>query len=75
LDCGGLAVGALNLVKVHDPDGLLGFVLNFLVAMRHKLGDDHAAARQELFYCQILFHISPIGLLRDRRRHDLRRWG
>jgi hypothetical protein len=66
LDRGGLAVGALNFVKVHHPDRLLGFVLNILVAMSHKLGNDHATARQELFDCDVLFHNFPFGLLRDR---------
>jgi hypothetical protein len=33
-----LPIGTLNFVKVHDADDLFGFVLDFLVAMRHKLG-------------------------------------
>jgi hypothetical protein len=56
----------LNFVKVHDADDLFGFVLNFLVAMSHKLGEDHAAACQELIHCFCLFHVFPFGLLRDR---------
>jgi hypothetical protein len=66
LDRGRLPVGKLNFVKVHDADDLFGFVLHFLVAMRYKLGDDHAAARQELINRFSLFHVFPFGLLRDR---------
>jgi hypothetical protein len=29
--------------------------------MGHKLGDDHAAARQELFDCNVLFHVFPLA--------------
>ena len=58
------AVGTLNFVKVHDAGGLPGFVLNFLVVMRHKFGDHHAAARQELFDCQVLLHVFPVGFMR-----------
>ena len=56
LDRGGLPVGALNFVKVHDADDMLGLVLNFLVAMRYKTGDDHATAPQEVFNCIFLCH-------------------
>jgi hypothetical protein len=38
--------------------------LNFLVVMRHKFGDHHAAARQELFDCQVLLHVFPVGFMR-----------
>jgi hypothetical protein len=57
LDRGCLPIGTLNFVEVHNADDLFCFVLNFLVAMSHKLGEDHAAARQELFDCDLLFHI------------------
>jgi hypothetical protein len=66
LDRGSLPVGAVNFVKVHDADDLLGFILNFLVAVSYKPGDDHAAASQEFFDCDVLFHIFAFGLLRDR---------
>jgi hypothetical protein len=36
--------------------------LNFFVAMRHKLGDGHTTARQELINCFSLFHVFPFGL-------------
>jgi hypothetical protein len=46
----------LNFVKVHDADDLLSFVLNFLVVVSYKLGDDHTTASQEFFDCITLFH-------------------
>jgi len=58
----GLPVGALNFVKVDNADDLFCFVLNFFVAMRHKFGDGHTAARQELINCFCLFHVFPFGL-------------
>jgi hypothetical protein len=66
LNRGRLPVGTLNFVKVHDADDLLGFVLNFLVVMGYKLGDDHAAASHEFFDCDVWFHVFSFGLLRDR---------
>jgi len=48
-------IGTLNFVKVHHAADLLCFVLNFLVAMRHELGQDHAAARQELISTSKMF--------------------
>jgi hypothetical protein len=58
LNRGRLPVGTLNFVKVHDADDSLGLVLHFLVAVSYKLGDDHAATRQELIDCTLLFHFS-----------------
>jgi len=49
-------VGTLNIVKVHDADDLLCLVLNFLVVVSFKLGDDHVAASQEFFQCDVLLH-------------------
>ncbi len=66
LNGGCLPVGALNFVKVHDADDLFGLVADFLVVMRYKLGENHAAACQEAFHCLCLFHVFPFGLLRDR---------
>ena len=63
LDRGSLPIGALNFVKVHNADGLLCLVLNFLVAVRHKLDDDHTTARQELFNCDVLFHSFSFGMI------------
>ena len=43
------------------PTTFLALLLNFLVVMRYKLGDDHAAARQEVFHCLccfIFFHLA-----------------
>lgn len=73
LDGGGLPIGTLNFVKVHDADDFLGLILHFFEAVSYKLGDDHTAARQEVFNYDILFHVF-FGLLRDKRRHGLRRW-
>jgi hypothetical protein len=56
----------LNFVKVHDADDLFGLVADFLVVMSYKLGENHAAACQEVFDCLLLFHVFPFGLLRDR---------
>src|SRR5664280_988130 len=40
-----------------DADDLFGFVRHFFVVMRYKLGEDNAAARQEVFHCLLLFHL------------------
>jgi hypothetical protein len=29
--------------------------------MRYELGQDHAAARQEVFHCLLLFHNFPLA--------------
>ena len=63
LDGGSLPIGALNFVKVHNADGLLCLVLNFLVAVRHKLDNDHTTACQELFNCDVLFHGFSVGII------------
>jgi hypothetical protein len=41
--------------------------------MRHKLGDGHTTARQELINCFTLFHVFHLALLREKARHAFRR--
>ena len=55
------------------PTTFFGLVADFLVVMRYKLGEDHAAACQEAIPLLAVVSCFSIWLATRQGRHDLRR--